>query len=522
MGRQNKVKEIKNFQKREKPIQISLYVIIFSVYPIISLFASNIYEANKLQIIRPIIISVLLWETIYNFLFRMKDRNRAGNLTVFMLILFYGYGHFYNYVIVQFQIEQEGVRNTHFVLLLIFLLLYIGAVKLTKVRSLSGENLLFIGIVLMVIPTYQIGHYYFYDLTTDLNQQVEEQLIVSEDTELPDIYLIILDEYTRSDKLETRGFDNSEFVEFLMSQGFFVPECSISNYKRTLLSMSSLLNMDYLWNALPNGGRNDSNLNTLHYGIRNNRVRNALESIGYKSISFETGYFWLDWNEEVDIYMERERDLMFSNYFFPFEYQLIETTLVKAGIDLGFLSFLSKTEYKVMDHYLLTQYVLEKLPEVATLPGPKFVYAHILLPHGPRVFQLDGSLSPRQPGWDGYLNSVKFINSEVELIVKEIIEKSKSPPLILITGDHGSEYIDSKDARYATFSAYYLPNQEQDVLPPTISLVNSFRLIFDLYFESDFALLPDIAIDADHGRPFSQREVNLDNEQAECVTQTNQ
>jgi hypothetical protein len=40
-------------------------------------------------------------------------------------------------------------------------------------------------------------------------------------------------------------------------------------------------------------------------------------------------------------------------------------------------------------------------------------------------------------------------------------------------------------------NAYYLPNIDADALYSSITPVNSFRLIFNLYFETDFNLLPD-------------------------------
>ena len=38
-----------------------------------------------------------------------------------------------------------------------------------------------------------------------------------------------------------------------------------------------------------------------------------------------------------------------------------------------------------------TLFAFRQLRRVATAPGPKFVFAHILLPHDPYVFKADGS-----------------------------------------------------------------------------------------------------------------------------------
>jgi hypothetical protein len=70
---------------------------------------------------------------------------------------------------------------------------------------------------------------------------------ISSQEATPDIYYIILDGYGRADMLQALyGFDNSMFVNALEQRGFVVASESQSNYHRTLLSLSSSLNMQYL------------------------------------------------------------------------------------------------------------------------------------------------------------------------------------------------------------------------------------------------------------------------------------
>jgi hypothetical protein len=40
-------------------------------------------------------------------------------------------------------------------------------------------------------------------------------------------------------------------------------------------------------------------------------------------------------------------------------------------------------------------------------------------------------------------------------------------------------------------NAYYLPNFDKKLLYPSITPVNSFRLVFNSYFDGTFELLPD-------------------------------
>lgn len=45
--------------------------------------------------------------------------------------------------------------------------------------------------------------------------------------------------------------------------------------------------------------------------------------------------------------------------------------------------------------------------------------------------------------------------------------------------------------KMGVLNAYYLPNVEKSLLYPSITPVNTFRLVFNLYFNTNFELLPD-------------------------------
>jgi hypothetical protein len=49
----------------------------------------------------------------------------------------------------------------------------------------------------------------------------------------------------------------------------------------------------------------------------------------------------------------------------------------------------------------------------------------------------------------------------------------------------------SNIARLAILNAYYLPGVDSDLIYPSISPVNTFRLILNTYFGADLPLLPD-------------------------------
>ncbi len=148
------------------------------------------------------------------------------------------------------------------------------------------------------------------------------------------------------------------------------------------------------------------------------------------------------------------------------------------------------------------------------IPGPKIVFAHIVSPHPPFVF--DASGNPIQPprgyslgdGDDfegdvreyrrGYAGQVQFADRMLEDAIDSLLANSKKPPVIILQGDHGPgsnlDWSSPDDSclweRTSIFNAYYLPGGS-DELYPEISPVNSFRVVLNAFFGADLPLLPD-------------------------------
>ena len=70
-------------------------------------------------------------------------------------------------------------------------------------------------------------------------------------------------------------------------------------------------------------------------------------------------------------------------------------------------------EWEQWEHYYQTLYILTELEKVPEIPGPKFVYAHIMVPHSPFIFAPDGSYSPNTNPIDGYRSNVEFIDNQL-------------------------------------------------------------------------------------------------------------
>ena len=101
---------------------------------------------------------------------------------------------------------------------------------------------------------------------------------------------------------------------------------------------------------------------------------------------------------------------------------------------------------------------------------------------------------------EGYRDQVYYLNGKVEDAVNRILAESERTPIIILQGDHGpglrmgGSLADTDvPERYGIFNAYLLPDGGDERLYDSISPVNSFRIIFNHYFGTNYPLLEDDA-----------------------------
>ena len=135
------------------------------------------------------------------------------------------------------------------------------------------------------------------------------------------------------------------------------------------------------------------------------------------------------------------------------------------------------------------------------MDGPQFSYIHLISPHPPFVFDAEGNPNYPPDFWNeqreypydnyqkGYIGQMTYLNKKVLTAIDTILAESETPPIIVIQGDHGA-WMQPKNLRMWIFNAYYFPGHE-DVLYPTVSPVNTFRLIFNTYFGGKYEILED-------------------------------
>ncbi len=496
--------------------RIPFHSVLVSAYPILALYAVNIVEVEPQVVLRPLLVSGISAGIIlaaFGKIFR--DWQRAGVLTSFVLVLFFSYGHLYQFLE---QTPIVGINlGRHRYLLPAFAAVSGAGLWFILGRSRKFSNathiLNFASFILILFPIYQIGSHFVRQPaiggdTFQLTDQTATPVLQAAEA-APDIYYIILDAYTRGDALQADfGFDNRGFLNELQAMGFYVANCSRSNYGFTQASLTSTLNLDYL-SAIQESLIDTDNEDDLWGLLKHSRARSLLEEVGYQTVAFDSGYEWSRISDAA-FYLQITTDPLALRGINPFEALFVKTTLGLALADSQ-TKFLSTTfesiNYPYSDHINRQRFILNQLKEIPRFPGKKFVFAHLLIPHNPFVFAPDGTLLT-DPGFFGgkasgpvndeyrtlgYSYQIEFINNQILEIVGSIIEQSDTPPVIILQGDHGLR----ADNRFKILNAYYLAGEDNPNLYSTISPINSFRLVFNQFFETEYPLLPDISFKDD-------------------------
>jgi hypothetical protein len=444
-------------------------------------------------------------------------------LATLVAILFFSYGHLQTGLLLTKTIFVQLGRN--WVLIPIYLIVFIVSI-LTITKKWVNPTILhqlfnIIALTLIIFPAIQILGYYSKLI---INSQNDDRLAKTDVNQLenkksPDVYYIILDSYTRQDELlERYGFDNSAFISELKNIGFYIADCSFTNYPFTSESMAASLNMDYLYNTTTEP-ENSRDKDPIYRLIKKNRVREILENQGYKIVAFNTGITspWLNW-DDADIYYYEPMRYITDPYLYPFESLFLDTTILRLPIRHNFINLPSDAEVSELGQIQLmakdNQELLNNLVSTTAIPGPKFVYFHILIPHPPFIYLPDGAITIKNyvdentgimrksvNREEGYINSTQYINNQMLKIIRDILDKSDPDPIIIVQGDHAF----SLENRYPILNAYFFPDGNTSKLYRTISPINTFRVLFDQYFGMDFQLLPDQSMWYKNNLPYSKK-----------------
>lgn len=508
---------------------VVIHPILFALYPPLALLANNILQIRPVDAVRSILVFLVLGVTAF-LICRLiiKDWMKAGLVAAILILSFASYGQIYSMMETAPGLNEFLGRHRFLAPLWLTVTVLLTWFVLRQKNRLTLPNTVLnvVSIALFIMPTVRLANNawlsYRYAHSNAVSVNKISNAAGTSSINQPDVYYIILDMYARDDILFERfSYDNSSFLKELEDMGFFVARCSVTNYNMTELSLASSFNMNYLdvlGDQYHSGSTDRSGLPSL---IHQSAVRQIFQEMGYQFINFETGFTFTE-VRDADFFLgpspaeygEGEPGIQMN----AFESMLAKTTAVVLVTDAQakWADQVNSALDTRKAHIVRQVYLMDKLPKLSQeIPGPKFVYAHILIPHPPFVFSKEG-INLSFPGNDGattygpsakdfkvgYRNQLDYINAALIPILQQIIRDSKTPPVIIIQGDHG---VDPK--RSYNLNAYYFPGDAKKSLYASISPVNTFRLVLNDYFGGSYELLPDINYASSDKKPFDFEKI---------------
>lgn len=482
-----------------------IHPFLFALFPILSLFAANIKQVPFSQTLLPaaIVLSFAIF-LLLAFRYIFQDYKKSALFVSVFLIIFFSFGHFYFLLARHFSIFKNGYLLSVMGILVLAAWGYLvkkieHADNLTKILNIISISL--VAMSLVNIAYFKLNNKF---TLTNYNDTISYQPKLKEKTKLPNIYYIILDGHAREDILKIiYDHDNSPFIDYLEEKGFYVGDKSTANYCQSILSIPSSLNFEYLQKLLTEINPESSNWWPLLYLWRDNRVFSFLKGYGYKTIAFDA-QGWCDYLTAKDV------DILYNplsvGTMNGFQSQLLYTTPISVILKQH------NTQYTYLRKRIL--HTFDKLEEISVMEGPFFVFAHLLTPHQPFIFGEKGEpITPKTDYYtewyailnerdrteyiESYKKQVSFIDKRTQQVIDKILNNSPVPPIIVLQSDHGpSAYLDPESAdntdhreRMSILNAYYFPDRDYTSLHKEITPVNSFRIIFNHFFGTDYELL---------------------------------
>ncbi len=499
-----------------------LYPFLAAAYPVLALAAANPSELPGLWVLAgPLGISLSLLLCVWLFLGAfIADLDKRAFLTFMFIVLFALYG----YITIGLRGLPWAAHYYYTPLPVVIIAGYLGAITFLVFRLVPDSRKLtrYMTMFMSILVGWNVFSLMRQDvLSRSLFKahDSEPPRLKSQDTpapnKSPDIYLIVLDKYSSNRSLRDNfGFDNGDFEQFLRSRGFIVPSGARANYIYTMLSLASLLNYRYL-DEIPSKPQAESrNRVYINHLIEDSAALRVLRSRHYRFIFFPTEFAFTAQNRFADLQLPNPRKI-----FTEFELAWRRTTLLEPVLSWLCQRFNCSTALvPFAGESTLLEWKFDQLRQVPSLPRfhrPLFVFAHLLVPHEPYVFNADCSTHPafwpsfeavpdETPEKQAYIAQIKCVNRQLETIVDRILRDSPEPPIILLQGDHGHGLMplhipslkdvspDRVADRSHLFAGYYLPGAPTGIISDSISVVNVFPTVFRQYFGLALPSLPDI------------------------------
>jgi hypothetical protein len=484
--------------------RVPLHPLLIATYAVLFVYAANISEVLPADLLWPLTIALLAAGAVLAVCGLAYRNLRRGALLASALILgFAFFGHAGS------LLDRDVISEPLQLGIWLAFLAMVGVYALRARGSLDGVTtalnafgLVLIGISLLTIVPAETGRAV---RASESEAATTETLAVATRQPNRDIYFLVFDRYGSDWAIKQRfGIDNDLYPD-LDAAGLQVIPGARANYRATDFSLASILSMQLLDDLTESVGRESGDRTPARERIGDHEVGRFLRANGYRYVHLGAWYEPTLGNPIADDVRrwgkttELEQVLRDSSAL-----PALERLIGSAPEDTPFRN-------RHRNEALFQFRQLQRLPEE---PGPKFVFAHVLLPHPPYGFDADGEIVLSEieeaaiaAGREGdlYAEQLAFTNDRIRDTIATLLDRPvEEQPIIVVTGDEGPflcGHVDCIDGtpetygtRFGTLRAYHLPGLDYEV-PADDTGVNIFRMIFREYFGADLPDLPNRSYD---------------------------
>lgn len=329
----------------------------------------------------------------------------------------------------------------------------------------------------------------------------------------PDIIHIVFDGLGRLDVLGgAYGLDSARIHATLEGRGMTVSDDAVANYSQTYPAVAAVLSMDYLNDAarVAKGGNDRTIAEAI---IHKSTVIRALKARGYSFTLLSSGY------EALIDHPEADDGVFGPTLFDQFESYLLPRTILRA-LPIATLTYEPQRRR--------SRTLLEALETFQPSERPRFVLAHLLLPHPPFLYGTHGrDVTPPGifsiqdgnafPGTSdeyraGYAGQAAYVFERLDQLLARW-QRLSPRPIVIVHGDHGPGLgYDIRTPERSNVQGrmrIFLGTQSPVPLGPIGSPVNIYRQLFRSVFGSALSPLPDRSFVSSWAKPFTFREIRV-------------
>jgi len=502
--------------------RIPLHPIGVGAVPVVFLFAENQVQQVTLDPLwRPLAIAVLFAIAVtLTGAALLWNWRRGALLATLVLVLFFSFGHAWNLV-------GEALGDRMWLVNIYLLVLVVGGFLIWRTGGAwVGSATAFLNVAILLLLVFNVARVADFALgsASPAGNTASPPPGIDASGPRPDIYYLIFDRYGGPGTLDrVYEHDNEPFLTALEEQGFTVARDAWANYFKTALSLTSSLSMDYL-----DTGRFPAEARTfdlVHQALRERlAVPATLTAIGYEYVHIASYWEPTATNADADIVVRSEDATEFD--------AAVRATTV--------LSLLEEPRPEDDDPETIpfpdlaresTLFAFDAVESAASRPGPTYVFAHILVPHPPYVFDADGSMptaaeTDERSEEEEYVAQLTWTNARILEMLERILDVPPGEePIVILQADEGPfperyrttggtfRWFTATDEevaqKFGILNALHLPGVDPEAagLTEHTSPVNNFRIVMNAYFGADLPILPDIAyLSRNHTYPYALQE----------------